>query len=126
VANSLGVDVSDERVQVVMTVNCVAEHGGDMQTGYEVTGGSVGMEMFRRNTPEKVARTAARRAILMLEADPAPGGAMPVVLHSAAGGTMIHEAVGHGLEADHINENMSVYAGRLGEQVASPLDQRGG
>jgi TldD protein len=121
VANSLGVDVSDERVQVVMAVNCVAEQNGDMQTGYEVTGGAAGLEVFDQVTPEKVGRIAAKRAILMLEADPAPGGAMPVVLHSAAGGTMIHEAVGHGLEADHINENMSVYAGRIGRQVASPL-----
>jgi TldD protein len=57
----------------------------------------------------------------MLEADPAPGGAMPVVLSAEAGGTMIHEAVGHGLEGDHVNEGMSVYAGRVGEQAASPL-----
>ncbi len=121
VANSLGVDVIDKRVQVVLMVQCVAEQGGLLQTGYEVHGGSVGMEVFDDMGPEEVARTAARRAILMLEADPAPGGAMPVVLHSDAGGTMIHEAVGHGLEADHINENMSVYAGRLNEQVASPL-----
>jgi TldD protein len=121
IANSLGVDVSDERVQVVMTVNCVAIQNGDMQTGYEVLGGSSGMEIFENTSPEELARTAAKRAILMLEADPAPGGAMPVVLHSAAGGTMVHEAVGHGLEADHVNEQMSVYAGRLGQQVASPL-----
>ena len=58
---------------------------------------------------------------MMLSAEPAPGGAMPVVLHSSAGGTMVHEAVGHGLEADAAVENMTVYAGKEGRMVASPL-----
>ena len=119
--NSLGVDASDIRTRVILVVHCVAEDKGVLQTGYEVAGGSCGLELFDRESPEDVARTAARRAVTMLKADPAPGGAMPVVLSSFAGGTMIHEAVGHGLEGDHVAENMSVYAGRMGQQVASSL-----
>ncbi len=121
VVNSLGVDVQDLRTYILMAVHCQAEDNGLVQTGYEAVGGLMGLELFDQQDPQEVARRAARRAILCLEADPAPGGAMPVVLHADAGGTMIHEAVGHGLEADLVNEGMSVYAGRVGQQVASEL-----
>ncbi len=120
-AGSQGYDVCDLRVQVAMLVHVVAADGAVVQTGYESAGGHLGLELFESLGPEEVGRTAARRAVTMLTADPAPGGAMPVVLAAEAGGTMIHEAVGHGLEADHVNEGMSVYAGRMGQQVASPL-----
>ena len=121
IASSLGLEVSDARPYIILAVHCVAAEGDLVQTGYETAGGLAGLELLEETGPEEVARIAARRALLQLEADPAPGGAMPVVLGSSAGGTMIHEAVGHGLEADHINENMSVYAGKLGQPVASPL-----
>ncbi|MFN3396492.1 MAG: TldD/PmbA family protein, partial [Thermodesulfovibrionales bacterium] len=64
---------------------------------------------------------ATKRALMMLSARRAPGGRMPVVISSEAGGTMIHEAVGHGLEADLVNEGLSVYSGKIGLEIASPL-----
>jgi TldD protein len=121
IINSQGVEAEDRRVQVILVIHCIAEDKGVVQTGYEVTGGSCGLEIFDQESPEEAARAAASRAVMMLEARPAPGGAMPVVLHSSSGGTMIHEAVGHGLEGDIVNENMSVYAGKVGQKVASPL-----
>lgn len=121
IVNSLGIEAAEERTQVLLAVHCVAEDHGLVQTGYETAGGLCGLELFDEQDPAQVARQAARRALLMLEADPAPGGSMPVVLHSDAGGTMIHEAVGHGLEGDLVYENMSVYADRIGEQVANEL-----
>ena len=121
IANSLGFDINDHRVYLIMAVHCVAEDKGLVQTGYESMGGLVGMELFDQQDPAEVAREAARRAVQALSADPAPGGSMPVVLSASAGGTMIHEAVGHGLEGDLVNENMSVYAGRMGQQVANKL-----
>ncbi len=119
--NSLGMEAAEERTQLLLAVHCVASQNGRSQTGYETMGGILGMEMFEQQDPLQVAREAARRAVLMLEADPAPGGAMPVVLSAEAGGTMIHEAVGHGLEGDLVFENMSVYAGKLGQKVANEL-----
>jgi len=80
----------------------------------------MGFELFEQQPPGVVALEAAQRACLMLEADPAPTGRMPVVLSSTAGGTMIHEAVGHGLEADAIEKGVSKFCGRLGEMIASP------
>ncbi|MFN3787394.1 MAG: NAD-dependent DNA ligase LigA [Sulfurihydrogenibium azorense] len=68
-----------------------------------------------------VATKAAERAVLGLKAKPAPAGSFTVVMSSHAGGTMIHEAVGHGLEADLVNQGLSVYKGKLGQKVASDL-----
>lgn len=111
----------DERVSTLFVVQVVAADEAGLQVGYEPVGGALGFELFDENPPEQTARTAAARAVLMLEADEAPAGPMPVVLSSEAGGTMIHEAVGHGLEADLAGEGLSVYSDRVGELVASPL-----
>ena len=121
IANSDGLLCEEERVGVLLAVQVVASQDGIIQTGYEAIGGVVGWEIFEESSPEGVAEKAARRAIHMLEAEPAPAGPMMVVLSSEAGGTMIHEAVGHGLESDLAQEGLSIFSGRLGEQIASPL-----
>jgi TldD protein len=120
-ANSLGEFIETRRTGTLMVVQAVAAEGKVIQTGYEPLGGSVGFEIFREKGPEEIALTAARRAIMMLSARRAPAGPMPVVLSSEAGGTMVHEAIGHGLEADLAQAGMSVYTGKVGTQVASPL-----
>jgi TldD protein len=102
-------------------VQVVVSDGGTVQTGYEPVGGLAGMELFDAEPLEMAAEKAARRALMMLTARKAPAGRMPVVLSSDAGGTMIHEAVGHGLEADLAQSGLSVYSGKVGQQIASPL-----
>ncbi|MDD1683177.1 MAG: TldD/PmbA family protein, partial [Methanoregula sp.] len=84
-------------------------------------GGFAGMELFDRYPLEKAAEIAGKRAVMMLSARKAPAGRMPVVLSSAAGGTMIHEAVGHGLEADLAQTGLSVYSNKIGQRIASPI-----
>jgi TldD protein len=121
VATSDGVFASDEQVGTVLVVTAIARKGNILQTGMENTGGSVGFEAFDTTPPEEVAERAARRAIKMLSAREAPCGTMTVVISSDAGGTMIHEAIGHGLEADLALEGHSIYAGKLGKKVASEL-----
>src|SRR5438270_608947 len=69
----------------------------------------------------EAAGAAARRAVEMLKARAAPTGKVPIVLKRGAGGVLFHEACGHGLEADLVNKDASVFRGRVGEQVASPL-----
>ena len=118
IVNSHGVFVEEIRPQTMLVVQAVASQDSVIQTGYEVLGGALGYELFDEKDPEAMARRVAKRACLMLEADPAPTGRMPIVLSSEAGGTMIHEAVGHGLEADHIDKGMSKYCGRLNETIA--------
>ncbi|AFV11857.1 PmbA/TldD protein [Thermacetogenium phaeum DSM 12270] len=121
IANSEGVFVEDERVRCRLVVNVVASDGQVIQTGYESAGGTRGLELFEEGKPAALGRRAAERALLMLKARRAPAGRMPVVISGEAGGTMIHEACGHGLEADLVQKNLSVYAGKKGEQVASEL-----
>lgn len=112
---------SDKRYYTVAAANVVARDGENVQTGYESSGGNTGFELFKESTPVMLGEKAARRAVMMLSARKAPGGRMPVVLSSEAGGTMVHEAVGHGLEADLAQNGLSVYTGKLGEQIGSPL-----
>jgi len=121
IANSNGVYIEDNRVRTRYFVNVVAEENGILQTGYEAPGGTCGFELIHQFPPEAEAIRAAERAVLMLSAKPAPAGKMPVILTSSAGGTLIHEAIGHGLEADFIVKGVSVYAGKIGQQVASKL-----
>jgi TldD protein len=121
IANSEGVLIEGERVGTVFSVQVVSAEGDVLQTGYEPVGGTIGFELFDSEPPEKVAEVAVKRSLLMLSARKAPMGRMAVVLSSEAGGTMIHEAIGHGLEADLAQQGLSVYSKKIGEKVASPL-----
>ena len=121
IASSTGSIVEDDRRYLTALVQVVAADGRVVQTGYEPVGGLIGMELFESSPLDHAAEKAARRAVMMLAARPAPAGRMPVVLSSEAGGTMIHEAIGHGLEADLAQSGLSVYSGKIGQQIASPL-----
>ncbi len=119
IANSSGDYVQDQRVRTRFMINTVASDNGIIQTGYNAVGGFAGFELFKKYAAEDVANEAAGRAVKMLEARPAPAGKMAVVMAGEAGGTMVHEACGHGLEADLVQKRLSVYANRKGEKVAS-------
>ena len=121
VANSDGLLATDDQVKTLFAVSCVAVGDIGMQTGYESVGFTVGWELFDRLDVEEHARKVARQALTKLNARPAPSGTMPVVMGSGGGGVLFHEACGHGLEADLVGKGASVFKGRRGEQVASPL-----
>ncbi len=121
VANSDGVLAVDDQVRTLFSVSCVASGDTGMQTGRESVGHTVGFELFDRYDVAELADRAARRALTKLAARPAPSGEMTVVIGPGGGGVMFHEACGHGLEADLVAKGASVFAGRIGEQVASPL-----
>lgn len=121
IATSEGTITEDERIYTLALINVVAAEGDILQTGYEPLGGFIGFELFEENPFEEIAINVAQRAVAMLSAREAAGGRMPVVISADAGGTMIHEAVGHGLEADLAQEGLSVYSNKVGQQIASPL-----
>jgi TldD protein len=118
VANSEGVFVSDELPMIWIAMDTVASDKGTRRPGYVRISGRSGFEFFKRYSPEDAGRKAARQAVTMLESSPAPMGDMPVVLASG-GGVLFHEAVGHGLEADAVKRQTSMFAGKVGQVVGS-------
>jgi TldD protein len=120
IANSDGLLVGDERLELQLSVAVTAERGDLRQVARRSRGGQAGLEVLREPGPERLGREAAEMAVALLEARPAPAGPMPVVIGNGWGGVLFHEAVGHGLEADHVVKESSVYTGKLGQRVAAP------
>ncbi len=121
VANSEGLYITDQQTMLRMHVMVLAVEGSESQTGFHGGGGRIGMEYFEATPPECLGVEAARKALVQLGADEAPAGAMPVVIDNGWGGVWLHEAVGHGLEADFNRKKTSIYSDRIGELVASEL-----
>ena len=113
----------DQQPMIRFGVSAVAEEGQQRQGGRSGGAGRFGMEFFARpgQSPEEHGREAARLAIGMLHAVEAPAGPMEVVLGAGESGILLHEAVGHGLEADFNRKRTSNYTDQIGKQVASPL-----
>lgn len=121
IANSEGLFTTDERVRGRISIESVATDGNDMQTGRVSPGASAGFEFFRNMDIEAEAREASRIAKTMLFASYAPSGKFPVVIDNRFGGVIFHEACGHGLEASSVAKGNSIFAGKMGQMIASPL-----
>lgn len=121
IANSEGVLATEQRTRVRLSVRAVGARDGMMQTGADSVGAHRGLELFDVRDPADIGLVAAQKALIMLDSQPSPSGKMTVVLHRGFGGVLFHEACGHGLEADAIEKGTSVFAGRIGERVASEL-----
>lgn len=121
IANSEGLFTTDERVRGRISIESVATDGNDMQTGRVSPGASAGFEFFRNMDIEAQAREASRIAKTMLFASYAPSGKFPVVIDNRFGGVIFHEACGHGLEASSVAKGNSIFAGKMGQMIASPL-----
>jgi TldD protein len=121
VANTLGRYSEDTQDLCRLNVSVVAEAKKERRTGAYGGGGRVPFSHFDTFTPELVAREAARQACATLGAVDADAGPQTVVLAPGWSGILLHEAVGHGLEADFIRKKTSLFAGKLEQQVASEL-----
>lgn len=120
VATSDGTLIGDVQPLSRLQVTCIAEDNGNRQVGSFGGGGRVGFEFYREHHLE-YAREAAREAILNLSAVDAPAGVMPVVLAGGWPGILLHEAIGHGLEADFNRKKTSAFSSLIGKRVASEV-----
>jgi len=121
VANTLGHFAEDRQDLCRLAIQCVAFGKNERRTGFHGGGGRVDFRFFEDFSPATVGREAARQAVATLGAVDAPAGPQTVVLAPGWSGILLHEAVGHGLEADFIRKGTSLFAGKLGEKVASEL-----
>ncbi len=121
VAASDGTFASDTQPLARLNIFVIAHDGVNTARGTSGGGGRVTMDFFEgTKSPEHFATEAARTAVLQLNAIEAPAGEMQVVLGPGWPGVLLHEAVGHGLEADFNRKKTSAFAGLIGQQVASP------
>jgi len=122
VANSDGIVVEDRQVMCRLSFFAIATgKDGDQRTGFYGGGGRVPFAHFDELTPEKAATEATRMAVAQIGAVNCPAGPQTVVLSPGWSGILLHEAVGHGLEADFIHKGTSLFAGKVGEKVGSDL-----
>ncbi|MVX66791.1 TldD/PmbA family protein [Clostridium chromiireducens] len=119
IANTEGLYVQDTRIRTRLGVSAIASKGNENQTGFEGPGRHTGIEMFESIDPEYHGREAARVAHTMLHAKNCPAGNMTVAIDNGFGGVIFHEACGHSLEASAVAKGNSVFANKLGEQIAS-------
>ena len=113
--------VADYQPLLRFNVSCLSELDGERRNARWGGGGRMGMAYFDDHSPESLAEEAARQAVLQQEAREAPAGTFPVVLAAGDSGILLHEAVGHGLEADFNRKGTSNYSNRIGQPVASEL-----
>ena len=120
ISNTDGRLVADTRVRTRLMIDAYSAEGDNFQNGGYYPGAGKGLEFWEEKTPESVGEEAARSAIVMLSASDCPSGRMPVVIDNEFGGVIFHEACGHSLEATGVAKNQSVFAGKLGQQIAAP------
>ncbi len=121
IANSEGIYLRDELPMLFFIVQTMSDDGKARHLSRERLGRHSGFEVFGEVSPEEVAETAAREAIAMLDAEDAPAGMMDVVMENGWGGVLVHEAVGHPLEADNIAKGIGAFTGKVGQKVASDV-----
>ncbi|WP_240806606.1 TldD/PmbA family protein [Polyangium spumosum] len=121
IADSQGRLVEDFQPMTSLYVSCVAEQGGRKETnGYNVAGRR-GIDFYSPETIGRVVREAVSRTTVLFDAVPAPAGEMPVVLAAGSSGILLHEAIGHGMEADFNRKGTSIYADKIGKPIAQPF-----
>ena len=121
IANSEGLFVSDRRVYTRLAFTAVASDGTENQIGFEAPGAYMGAEFADALDFEGIGKSVGKMAVTMLHADQCPAGVMPVVIDSAFGGVIFHEACGHSLEATSVARGLSEFCGKLGTRIATDI-----
>lgn len=118
IADSEGRIIEDIQPMTSLYVGCVAEQNGRRESnGYNVAGRN-GIDFYSPDRVARVVREAVARTTVLFDAVPAPTGEMPVVLGAGSSGILLHEAIGHGMEADFNRKGTSIYADKIGKPIA--------
>ncbi len=120
-ADSQGRIIEDLQPMTLLYVSCLAEDKGRREQGGYNVAGRAGFEFYAPDRLDRVVREAVGRTTILFEAAPPPAGEMPVVLAAGSSGILLHEAIGHGMEADFNRKNVSIYADKIGKPVAKPF-----
>ncbi len=121
IADSDGRIVEDLQPMTTMTVTCVAEQDGRREENYYNVAGRDDISFYSPERVERVVRECVKNTVVLFEATPAPAGEMPVVLAAGSSGILLHEAIGHGMEADFNRKNISIYSDKIGKPIAKPF-----
>jgi TldD protein len=118
VVDSLGGKTYDYQPMVTSYIYCVAEHQGRKEENYSTIGGRVDLSYFSEAKIHEAVDQAVARTLILFEADRPSGGEMPVVLGAGSSGILLHEAIGHGMEADFNRKGTSIYSDSIGQKIA--------
>ena len=121
VADSSGRVVEDLQPMTLLAASVLAERGGRReQNGYNLAA-RAGLEFFTPERVDRLVKSAWERTAILFDAGQPPAGEMPVVLAAGSSGILLHEAIGHGMEADFNRKGVSIYADKLGKPIAAPF-----
>jgi TldD protein len=121
IADSEGRIIEDLQPMAYLGVSCLAEQGGRRESnGYNVSA-RAGFDFLGKERIDRIVREAVARTTILFEAEPAPAGEMPVVLAAGSSGILLHEAIGHGMEADFNRKGTSIYSDKIGKAIAKPF-----
>jgi TldD protein len=121
VADAAGRLAEDVQPMTRAFVNCVAEQDGRREQGYYNVAARAGLEFYSKERLDRLVAEAVKRTVILFEAVPAPAGEMPVVLAAGSSGILLHEAIGHGMEADFNRKGTSIYSDKVGKKIAQPF-----
>jgi TldD protein len=121
IADSTGRIVEDFQPMTWLYAQCTAEQDGKRESGAYNVAARAGLEYYDADRLARIAREAVARTTILFEAVPAPAGEMPVVLAAGSSGILLHEAIGHGMEADFNRKNVSIFSDKIGKPVAHPF-----
>jgi TldD protein len=116
--DSLGRQFSDFLPMTTTRVSCVAEENGKIESNGFNTSGRAGLDFYSEKKLNRIASEAVRRTVVLFKAVPGPVGEMPIVLSPGSSGILLHEAIGHGMEADFARKKITIFTDKIGKRIA--------
>ncbi|HYN05436.1 MAG TPA: TldD/PmbA family protein, partial [Vicinamibacteria bacterium] len=120
-ADSNGQIVEDLQPMTTMGLTCIAEQDGKREENAYNVAARDDISYYSPERIDRVVRECVKNTMILFEATPAPAGEMPVVLAAGSSGILLHEAIGHGMEADFNRKNVSIYSDKIGKLIAKPF-----